>query len=213
MVKKIEKVLSLIKRALLELIYPRENKCILCGEEYADGLCYKCKSTITYCKAEENSIGYYKGALKDLILNFKFKSRFDAGEELVKLLEEKAIGYIDNEAIITYIPISRESLKDRGFNQCEYLAKELAIRNNYNTLNTLKRIKDNKIQKTLNREERLKNIQGVFEVIDKELIKNKKFILLDDVITTGATIHEAERVLKEAGASEIKLLTLAKTHV
>lgn len=206
-------LLSIIKKAILEIIYPRDNKCIICGKEYVDGLCYKCKSTITYCKDEELCIGYYKGALKELILKFKFKRRFDAGEELVKLLEENIIDLIDDDYIITYIPIGKESLKVRGFNQCEYIAKELAIRNNYKVLNTLKRVKENKIQKTLNRDERLKNIKGVFEAIDKEEVKGKKFILIDDVITTGATIHEAERVLKEAGVSQIKLLTLAKTHV
>ena len=67
--------------------------------------------------------------------------------------------------------------------------------------------------KTLKREERLKNIKGVFEVINREEVKGKKFIILDDVITTGATLHEAERVLKEAGVVQIKLLTMAKSYV
>ena len=179
--KRIIKVLSIIKRSLLEIIYPRDSKCIVCGEEDTYGLCHKCKSSITYCDSGELCLGYYKGALKELILK--------------------------------YIPIGKESLKMRGFNQCEYLAKELGLRNNFTILNTLKRVKDSKIQKTLKREERLKNIKGVFEIINKEEVKGKKFIILDDVITTGATLHEAERVLKEAGVVQIKLLTMSKSYV
>ena len=199
--KRIIKVLSIIKRSLLEIIYPRDSKCIVCGEEDTYGLCHKCKSSITYCDSGELCLGYYKGALKELILKFKFKGRFDAGEELIKLVEERLVNFIEKDYIITYIPIGKESLKMRGFNQCEYLAKELGLRNNFTILNTLKRVKDSKIQKTLKREERLEEVKG------------KKFIVLDDVITTGATLHEAERVLKEAGVVQIKLLTMAKSYV
>ena len=211
--KRIIKVLSIIKRSLLEIIYPRDSKCIVCGEEDTYGLCHKCKSSIIYCDNGELCLGYYKGVLKELILKFKFKGRFDAGEELIKLVEERLVNFIEKDYIITYIPIGKESLKMRGFNQCEYLAKELGLRNNFTILNTLKRVKDSKIQKTLKREERLKNIKGVFEIINKEEVKGKKFIILDDVITTGATLHEAERVLKEAGVVQIKLLTMAKSYV
>lgn len=209
--KRIINVLSIIKRSLLEIIYPRDSKCIVCGAEDTYGLCNKCKASITYCDNGELCLGYYKGALKELIL--KFKGRFDAGEELVRLVEERLVDFIEKDYIITYIPIGKESLKMRGFNQCEYLAKELGLRNNFTILNTLKRVKGSKIQKTLKREERLKNIKGVFEVINKEEVKGKKFIILDDVITTGATLHEAERVLKEAGVVQIKLLTMAKSYV
>ncbi len=70
-----------------------------------------------------------KVQLKELILKFKFKGRFDAGEELIKLVEERLVNFIEKDYIITYIPIGKESLKMRGFNQCEYLAKELGLRN------------------------------------------------------------------------------------
>ena len=61
--KRIIKVLSIIKRSLLEIIYPRDSKCIVCGEEDTYGLCHKCKSSITYCDSGELCLGYYKGAL------------------------------------------------------------------------------------------------------------------------------------------------------
>ena len=205
-------ILEYLKDCFLEIIFPAPYKCIVCNETEEEGLCKECRRTITECTESEH-FGYYKGALKELILKFKFKGRFDAGEELIKLVEERLVNFIEKDYIITYIPIGKESLKMRGFNQCEYLAKELGLRNNFTILNTLKRVKDSKIQKTLKREERLKNIKGVFQVINKEEVKGKKFIILDDVITTGATLHEAERVLKEAGVVQIKMLTMAKSYV
>lgn len=213
MEKKIREVFSLLKRALLEIIYPKDNKCIICGEDEVEGLCTRCKLNITYCEGEELCLGYYRGVLKELILMFKFKSRFDAGEELIKLLEEKVINLIDKDYIITFIPIGRESLNVRGFNQCEYLARELGLRNNYRVLDTLVKVKENKVQKTLRREERFENIKGVFKVINEDEVKGKNFIILDDVVTTGATLKEAKKILKEAGANKIKLLTLAKSYV
>ena len=104
-------------------------------------------------------------------------------------------------------------MRKRGFNQCEYIAKELSKVHGLKCINTLKKTKETKPQKQLTKKERLENIKNSFEVIDKEIIKNKRFILIDDVLTTGATIEEGIRVLKENGAKEIKLLTIAKSRL
>ena len=73
--------------------------------------------------------------------------------------------------------------------------------------------KETKIQKTLKREERMENLKDAFEIINEKDIKGKKFILLDDVMTTGATLNEGVKVLKKYGAVEIKILTLAKSYI
>ena len=157
-------------------------------------------------------IGYYKGALKELILLLKYKKDFQAGEILVNFLQEKTKKYKD-EYYLTYIPIDKKRLKERGFNQCEYIAKELSIITGIKTINTLKKIKETKIQKTLKREERMENLKDAFEIINEKDVKGKKFILLDDVITTGTTLNEGVKVLKKYGAVEIKILTLAKSYI
>ena len=72
---------------------------------------------------------------------------------------------------------------------------------------------ETKVQKTLKREERIENLKDAFEIIDEKKVKGKKFILLDDVITTGATLKEGVKVLKKHGAIEIKILTLAKSYI
>jgi competence protein ComFC len=212
MEKKFYEFLKDIYRGILELIYPRESKCIICKIDEADGICNKCKKNITPCRDQNLCIGYYKGTLKELILKFKYKKDFIAGEILVKLAEEKIFNF-DRGYYLTFIPISKERIKKYGFNQCEYLAQEIAFRNGFVVIDTLKKVKDTKIQKTLSKEERAENMVGAFGIKDISKVEGRKFILIDDVITTGSTINEGIRVLKENGAIEIKILTLAKSHI
>ncbi|PRR83133.1 ComF family protein [Clostridium vincentii] len=210
--KKINKVIGQIIRGILEIIYPKESTCIICNESDVEGICYKCKSKITFCKEEELCIGYYKGPLKELILAFKYQKDFSAGEVLVNLIEKKVMN-LGNDYYLTFIPISNKSLRERGFNQCEYLAKELGFRNNIKVVDTLEKIRETKIQKTLSKEERAVNLQGAFKVKNGNQVFGNKFLLIDDVITTGATTQEGIRALKENGAKEIKILTLGRSHI
>lgn len=210
--KKINKFIDYLIRGIFEIIYPKENTCIICNDSEVEGLCYKCKSKITFCKDEELCIGYYTGPLKELILAFKYKKDFSAGEVLVSFIEKK-IQELEKDYYLTFIPISKESLKERGFNQCEYLAKELGFRNNLEVMDTLEKVKETKIQKTLSKEDRSINLKGAFKAKVGSSINGNKFVLIDDVITTGATIEEGIRELKENGAKEIKILTLGKSHI
>lgn len=200
-----------IKNGILDNIFEGPPTCIVCNLNEEVGLCKSCKNTITLCK-EESSYGYYKGALKELIFLFKFRKDFFAGEILVSMLKEK-IKDIPKDYIITYIPISKRSLKERGFNQCEYLGKNLGKELGLKCLETLVKVKETKRQKELSKSERFKNIKDSFGVINKEKINGKRFILIDDVLTTGATLLEGEKILKENGALEIKLLTIGKSRI
>lgn len=209
--EKIKSFLIILYRGILEVLYSKNDRCIICGDE-AEGICEKCINSIIRCSDEERSVGFYKGVLKELILKFKYKKDFNAGDILVSLLEEKLYLY-DSDCYLTFIPVSRRTLQTRGFNQCEYLASEIAFRNNYKVIKTLKKIKETKVQKTLSKEERKKNLLGAFEAINRKAIYGKKFIIIDDVITTGATLKEAEKVLKSCGALQINTLTIAKTYI
>ena len=100
---------------------------------------------------------------------------------------------------------------ERGYNQSELIAKEIAknikeIR--YSEI--LKKIKDNQRQSSLDKEKRLENVKNVYEIQSKEIIHNKKVILFDDIYTTGNTVNECSRILKQNGAKDILVLTLAK---
>lgn len=114
-------ILEYLKDCFLEIIFPAPYKCIVCNETEEEGLCKECRRTITECTESEH-FGYYKGALKELIFLFKFNKDFLAGEILVDLIKDKLNG-IEKDYIITYIPISKKSMRKRAFNQCEYIAK------------------------------------------------------------------------------------------
>ena len=216
--KKIKRIIRKLWEGLIEVLYPRENYCIICKDDDCFGLCNTCRKSIKVINEvyqdEIISYGYYGGLLKDLILKFKYKNNFTAGDILAEFLEEYIIKNFEyKEYIITYIPLSKKSKKNRGFNQCEYIAKKISRDLSIEVLEVLTKQKETKEQKTLKRDERYENIKDAF-TIEKGLgIKNYKIILIDDVTTTGATLQEAYKLLKKFEVKDIKLLTLAKSHI
>lgn len=216
--KAFKRIIRGIWEGVLELLYPRENYCIICKEDDCFGLCNNCKRDIkTIRKFNDNEImsyGYYGGVLKELILMLKYKSNFTAGDILAEFLEEYIVQNINyNEYIITYIPLSKKSLKKRGFNQCEYISKKIARDLSIDVMEVLIKKKETKEQKTLMKDERFENIKDAFKIKSRINIKNCNIILIDDVITTGATMNEACCLLKKFEVKDIKVLTLAKSHI
>lgn len=207
----IYKTIILLKDSLLEIVYPKEQKCICCDRE-AEVICEECLKKIIRCNDNEISFAFYNSTMKKLILDFKFKKNFAAGELLAKLISEKVKKY-DDDYILTFVPITKKKLKLRGFNQCEYICNELSKISNLKVEKTLKQIKEVKEQKTLGKDGRYKNVLGAFEIIDKKQVEGKKIILIDDVITTGATINECKKILMKNGIKKIKLLTIAKSDI
>ena len=113
---------------------------------------------------------------------------------------------------IVYIPSSKKAIRDRGFNQCEYLAEEISKNLSISVCKDIIKNKNIKEQKLLSKEERYKNIKGAFSLKTDKNIKNKKLLLLDDVMTTGSTINTISRLLKENGAEKIYAAVAAVTN-
>lgn len=113
--------------------------------------------------------------------------------------------------IIIPVPIHKKRYKERGYNQSELLASEIA-----KTLNisiekrVLIKNVNNTPQSKLSKIERKNNANGVYKIINAQKIKNKKIIIIDDIYTTGSTANECSKLLKQAGASEIAVFTIAK---
>lgn len=216
--KKIKRIIGKFLEGLIEVIYPRENYCIICGEDECFGICESCVKSIKtindFYQDEIISYGYYGGVLKELILKFKYKSNFTAGDILTEFLEEYIINNLNyKEYIVTYIPLSRKSKKIRGFNQCEYIAKKIARDLSIEVLEILIKQRETKEQKTLKKDERYENIKDAFKLKEGVHLENFNIILIDDVTTTGATLKEAYKLLKKFRVKDIKLLTLAKSHI
>ena len=159
------------------------------------------------------STASYEGALKELIHEFKYKGKDYLGRTLSRLLAEFIREYKVPMEYIDYIvpvPLHTARLRQREFNQAEVLSRFIAAEFNTALLdNTLVRHKNTRTQAELEGQERIINVRGSFSVKERALLVNKNILLVDDVLTTGATCSEAAYALKKAGAGIVFALTLA----
>lgn len=223
-------------KILLDLLFPQN--CLGCGKNGAI-ICKNCQESIPEAEDSANSennlssiptiaVACYKNEiLKNAIWLLKYKKIKIAAEPLSELISDRCIEnlseinifYSIKDCLIIPIPISKIRLKERGFNQAELIAsnltKKLAINmpmiNFSFEQNLLKKIRETSSQVLMkDRVKRLKNLKGSFRVETPEKIKNKNIILIDDVSTTGATLHEATSVLKKAGARIVIPIVVAR---
>lgn len=161
------------------------------------------------------AVNYNNDAVRKLLKFFKFKRwlrlKNPLGEILIDYLSTLNLELTNFVAVPVPLAPARE--KKRGFNQAKILAEIAAKQQGLNLIDALKRIKNTQIQSLAkSREERERNVAGCFAVASPELIKGKNILLVDDVHTSGATIGEAARTLKAAGAKKIIALVVAKAR-
>ena len=208
-------------KRLWNLFFP--PKCILCRKVLTDeetDLCRDCRENQPiYGKhkiklsflAQWTGLWYYKENVRSSILRYKFYSRRSYGCAYGRLLAMKLLkeGWDDTD-LLTWIPISRQRKRVRGYDQVEVFGRVLAEELGCELVPLLKKIRNTKPQSTMgDAAHRRANILGAFTVTDPAMVRGKRILLLDDIITTGATASECARVLLTAGAKEVKLATLA----
>lgn len=209
----------------LDIIYP--PICGICGKLNNDFLCKKCENMLkSQSKFEiiknkynfnfyENHfyIFQYEGIIRKLILDYKFNEKAYLYKTFVNFLlkDKKFFNILKTYDTIVPVPISKNRKKQRGYNQCLLLSKEISkilqVENNNNCL--YKKI-DILPQSTLNKEERELNIKGAYEIKNIETIENKRILLIDDIFTTGSTLNECAKVLKKGNPNKIDCFTIAK---
>ncbi len=199
---------------------PLENgyQCLVCGKNTFQGLSHQDCSHHSPITGLVVGLKWKNDFTKNLIHKFKFSSLKELSVPLAELLIKKIESsplfktWLEkNQPLIVPIPLHEKRLLERGFNQAELLASEIA--SNYNLIlknEILLRTKNTKPQTTLNAKKRLVNLENAFTLNDTEAIKNKNIILIDDVATTGATLNAAAQVLKKAGALVIWVAVLAR---
>lgn len=230
---------------LLNFVYPKHYKCIVCGEEIATGLdiCEHCLATLPYmkgnlclrcgqmlhdesefcdnCKASHDpwyfdicrSVFQYEYPITRLIRSLKFDNAKYMFPSLSKLLTYL---YEQNELtcdVIVPVPLHAKRLKQRKYNQAELLAKDLSDTYSIpiDTLNLIK-TRDTKSQTKYQMKDRKSNVKDAFNILARNVYKDKIVLIIDDVYTSGATINECARILKEkGGATSVIALTLAHT--
>lgn len=182
---------------------PEPGKCDNCRTKKLDGLYF--------------AVSYQNRLVKKMIQEFKHEPFIkDLAEPIANLVVNHILLLKEENRskkgdVLIPIPLSRKKLKSRGFNQSEEIAKKLSKELEIPVIaDCLIKIKETPAQTELSREERRENIKGAFEIKEKEKVQDKKILLVDDFYTTGATMEEAARILKEAGAKEVWGITLAR---
>ena len=193
--------------------------CEKCGRPFEGSF----KSSLcSDCRALEppfdiaRSAAIYDGPLKKAICKFKFGGKTSLSTPLSKLFANHlSAGHLDKVLdgieIVTMVPLHSKRQKERGFNQAEVLARTAA---NYLKIEPAKhvllRTRNTRPQFDLRREERFVNVAGAFEVAPVIDVRNKTILLIDDILTTGATVCECSKALKGAGAKKVIVLTLSR---
>ena len=209
---------KIVCRSCLQVIQPhRTSYCLSCGKFFSgSGEPHYCRRCVEQRPAfsYHRSCGLYTGKLKDIILLYKYRGFSVLGEFLAEFIvrslgKEESLWW-KTDAIIP-VPLHSEKEKERGFNQAQILAKELARRKQIPLIgDQLVKVKRTLPQTSLEAKERENNLKGAFEVRDREKIRGKIVLLVDDVFTTGSTLQECSLALKAAGALEVRALTVAQ---
>ena len=206
---------------LLQLLFP--SKCVLCRslltKEQTD-LCPHCrthapefpgaKMRLSFV-AQWTGIWYYKDDVRASLLRYKFGGRRSYASAFGRMLAMKLHRMQwDDMDLITWVPISRRRKFCRGFDQSELIARVVAEELDIPLVAATKKIRHTKPQSTMgDAAHRRANILGAYRVTDPMILKGKRILLIDDIVTTGATASECSRVLLTAGAKEVKLATVA----
>jgi ComF family protein len=156
------------------------------------------------------SFGEYAGTLRDLIHLFKYGRVRTLSQPLGRYLS-CAIPREQRFDVVVPVPLHWRRQWERGFNQSELLAQAVARRYAAPVVHALTRRKATPAQAGLSNAKRRTNVSGVFAARRREAIVGRRILLVDDVMTTGATLGACASALKRAGASHVSALTLART--
>lgn len=196
-----------------EKTLPR-NDLLICGhcgrhvfnpEEY----CYSCRGRETGFE-KARSVFVYAEPIKKMIADFKYRGMRYLSEVFASDMAKLYYKSFFNSDVIVFPPMSEERLRERGYNQAELLAEELsALINVPVAKGALVKVKETERQATLSAEERKRNLSGTFKVADSSALKGKNVLIVDDVMTTGATVEAISFLLIKCGAKKTDVLSVA----
>lgn len=214
-----------MKKLLENLIYP--CRCVFCGEfldkNSNEDICSECEEKLPWTKKKCKSKGeffteclsplYYDGKAGEALRRFKFMGKTSYARRMGRLIadcvRENGKGGYD---AVTWVPISARRMRKRGYCQAKLLAKEVAKALDIKCVRLLRKRRHTPPQSTLSGlAARKANISGAFCAVNKSRIAGMSILLIDDVITTGATLSECTRMLLMLGAHNVSCATLCKS--
>ena len=208
--------------AFLDLLFP--PKCPFCGKVLdRTGICPECEKALpwtteaqclrmlpggTRCAAPL----WYEDLAREGLLRFKFQGVSAAAEPLGALIAQCAAEQFSGEFdTVTWVPVSKKRLRKRGYDQAELLARAACRLWDTEPVRLLNKTVDNPAQSGISdAAARRANVLGVYEACGD--VSGKRVLLMDDICTTGATLSECARVLKDAGAESVVCAAVSKTR-
>lgn len=211
---------------LLRLVYP--PKCVFCGtllEREEQDACKAClaelpwtdeSSAVRTGRAFSRCVSpfFLTGKVHQALVDYKYHQRESYGVCFGRWMGACARRCrSDPFDLVTWVPVSRKRLRERGFDQCRLLAVQVAKVYGMRPVRTLRKWKDvpSLASSEASPAMRRKLVAGVYRVISPETVAGKRILLVDDIITTGSTLEEAAGTLRAAGAAEVCCVTAART--
>lgn len=207
-----------------DLLFP--PKCPFCGarvERTTDAPCPNCPPNLWTQGGECLVPGthfarcvcaaWYAGKLRDQVRRFKFHGQTKAAKAYGRKLAEVVRLYLPGAYdCITWVPVSQATLKKRGYDQARLLASETAAALGRELVPLLEKTRATPAQSSLDSAaQRKTNVKGVYAVPDPDLVRGKRVLLIDDILTTGSTMEEAARTLRAAGAEQVVAAAFCRT--
>ncbi len=234
--KSFKKLIKKIFNFVLDAIIPK--RCIGCNI-FDTWLCDSCHTTLPLlteqkcgiCKKVITPLGetcpncqkntavngifvissYNNELLKHLIHNFKYKFIEELSEPLGLLIAQGLTNsHLLSPDLIVPIPLHNRRLRWRGFNQADLLANSIGLTIPINSTCLVRQKYTTSQVKVKSKKKRLSNLKGAFVIQHPEKIKDKSILLVDDIVTTGSTINECAKILKNAGAKEVSAIVLTR---
>ncbi len=211
--------------SFLNLIFP--PRCALCGavapsagmvcpDCQRENPCVHAKKRIFVPEAGQTivcKVPYeYNGKIRQSIIRFKFYGQLQSAAFFGMKVAEEFTENKDQFDLVTAVPVSAERLRQRGYNQSERIARVAAEKLEIPYKECLMKTADNKEQHKLEKKERKRNVQGVYSPIGQEIV-GKRILLVDDIVTTGATLCACAEVLFAGGAKEVCCTAVAEVEL
>jgi ComF family protein len=210
---------------LLDLLFP--PKCAFCRRLVKSDnnlLCPACRANLPYTEDGGAQHGdffrlcisalYYEDTVRQALLRYKFQGSSGYAGTFGRLLADCIRANLRGQYdLISWVPLSRERLRERGYDQAMLLAQAAALELQDVAVSTLDKVRNAEKQSGVgSAEKRRANISGAYRVADAELIQGRRILLIDDIVTTGATLSECARTLLEGGASQVVCATVARSR-
>ena len=211
---------------VLDLLFP--PKCVFCGKVLDSGeagLCRRCQKELPWLTGGEAELTgeffslcaaplRYQDQVRDSIRRYKFKGRRGYhkvyGKLVAQCVHDHLAGRYD---LITWVPLSSQRKKERGYDQAFLLASAAALELGEVAVETLRKARDTDPQSGITEDARRRaNVLGAYTPVDPELVAGKRVLVIDDVVTTGSTLSECARTLRTMGAADVVCAALARAR-